>query len=515
MKSYNFISNVDEVEVFKGFKAYIEEISKKGFNDALERSLTNSIIAMHRSMLGEGGNAYLSAFFRVDVLLSEGKFKKNNYKFEPDDKELTTIINNTVARMKSSAESAPEIYSLFIKRNPEFEKKLKNTFGSKKTDKNINSLNAIKEENAEEDKNQDKAKKGKKGKKGDKGKAQRGVPQFLQSTEKVEKEKARFPKAEEAKKVFNNDLKTNQLDKTFQQILQPWTTNERLKPFQQILQESENVRKIDSVFKSFLQEGNSDKLISALNDYIIAINRLKTDDLSNADSREIPPTIVSKLFIQFDSTKVKNKLIELCEGIISFDLSYITKKTKTELIDKVNQEFDEHEIKFRKEPETQDQWKTLWEELKRAEEEKDDRFKKITGANDVVSNVIQTNSSNRPNEELFKQVEDLEKRKDVYTALLEDSKKILNEARNKLSSQVAEQEKRFIDDVDEMQRNFLGQIPDKLECKLQEEIEKTYEAQKILKKYEDQCYKIAVGGAGRCRWVADGLQECTGCGACE
>jgi hypothetical protein len=41
-----------------------------------------------------------------------------------------------------------------------------------------------------------------------------------------------------------------------------------------------------------------------------------------------------------------------------------------------------------------------------------------------VSNVIQTNSSNRPNEELFKQVEDLEKRKDVYTALLEDSKKI-------------------------------------------------------------------------------------------
>ena len=80
MKSYGFISNVDEVEVFKGFKAYIEEISKKGFNDALERSLTNSIIAMHRAMLGEGGNSYLSAFFRVDVLLSEGKFKKSNYK---------------------------------------------------------------------------------------------------------------------------------------------------------------------------------------------------------------------------------------------------------------------------------------------------------------------------------------------------------------------------------------------------------------------------------------------------
>ena len=227
-----------------------------------------------------------------------------------------------------------------------------------------------------------------------------------------------------------------------------------------------------------------------MNDYIIAINRLKTDDLSNADSREIPPTIVSKLFIQFDSTKVKNKLIELCEGIISFDLKYITQKTRQELIDKVNQEFNEHEIKFRKEPETQDEWKTLWEELKKAEAEKDDRFKKITGANDVVNIIIGGNQVNRPNEELFKEVEDLEKRKDVYSALLEDAKKILNEARNKLSSQVAEQEKRFIDDVDEMQRNFLGQIPDKLECKLQEEIEKTYEAQKILKKYSDRCDKL-------------------------
>ena len=139
-----------------------------------------------------------------------------------------------------------------------------------------------------------------------------------------------------------------------------------------------------------------------MNDYIIAINRLKTDDLSNADSREIPATIVSKLFIQFDSTKVKNKLIELCEGIISFDLKYITQKTRTELIDKVNQEFNEHEIKFRKEPETQDEWKTLWDELKKAEAEKDDRFKKITGANDVVNVIIGGNQVNRPNEDLFK-----------------------------------------------------------------------------------------------------------------
>jgi hypothetical protein len=70
---------------------------------------------------------------------------------------------------------------------------------------------------------------------------------------------------------------------------------------------------------------------------------------------------------------------------------------------------------------------------------------------------------------------------------LEDAKKILNEARNKLSAQVVEQEKKFLDDVDEMQRNFIAVIPDKLECKLQEEIEKTYEAQKILQKFSDRC----------------------------
>ena len=44
-----------------------------------------------------------------------------------------------------------------------------------------------------------------------------------------------------------------------------------------------------------------------------------------------------------------------------------------------------------------------------------------------------------------------------------------------------------MDDVDEMQRNFIAVIPDKLECKLQEEIEKTYEAQKILQKFSDRC----------------------------
>ena len=68
MKSYSFIENVEENDVFKGFKAYIEEISEKGFNDALERALTNSIISMHRAMLGDGNNSYLSAFFRVDIL---------------------------------------------------------------------------------------------------------------------------------------------------------------------------------------------------------------------------------------------------------------------------------------------------------------------------------------------------------------------------------------------------------------------------------------------------------------
>ena len=487
MVNYRFIENVDDTEVFKGFKQYIEEISKKGFNDSLERALTNSIITMHRAMLGEGNNSYLSAFFRIDIMLLNGKFRKENYIFEPNESELREIINNTVARMKTCAENGPDIYTLFTNSNPNFEKKLQGGgfLGIRKDDRKetkiaVNSMNAVAE--VPEVKEGGKGKKGKK----DAKKAGKVLPNFLANATKEEKEKARFPKAEEARKTFNNDLKSNQLDKLFKSILTPWQTNAKLRPFQQILQEEENKRKINGDFKGFLQDGNSELLISALNDYIMALNRLKTDDLSNADSSEIPPTIVTKLFIQFDSTKVKNKLIELCEEIIAYDLKYITEKTKEELINKVNQEFNEHEIKFRREPETQDEWKMLWDELAQAEQEKEDRFKKITGANDVVNRVIGTNQVNKPNDDLFKEVENLEKRKDKYTQLLEDAKKILNDARNKLSSQVAEQEKKFLDDIDEMQRNFLGVIPDKLECKLQEEIEKTYEAQKILKKFSDR-----------------------------
>ena len=53
----------------------------------------------------------------------------------------------------------------------------------------------LKEENQEANQEQEKAKKGKKGDR-DKGRAQRGVPQFFQGQEKVEKEKAKFPKPE-------------------------------------------------------------------------------------------------------------------------------------------------------------------------------------------------------------------------------------------------------------------------------------------------------------------------------
>ena len=485
MKSYSFIENVEENDVFKGFKAYIEEISEKGFNDALERALTNSIISMHRAMLGDGNNSYLSAFFRVDILLANGKFKKENYIFEPTEPELRDIINGCTARMKTCAENSPDIYSMFTKENANFVKKIeKKKVDDKNARANLNSLNAIQEVQEKQEKDAGKGK----GRKGDKkgGKPERILPNFL-AAQREEKEKARFPKAEEARKIFNNDLKANQLDKMFTSILTPWQTNTKLRPLTQILQEEENVRKINGDFKGFLQEGNSESLISALNDYIMALNRLKTDDLSNADSSEIPPTIISKLFIQFDSTKVKNKLIELCEEIIMFDLKYITKKTREELIDKVNQEFNEHELKFRREPETQDEWKMLWDELAIAEKEKEDRFKKITGASDVVNRVIGTNQINRANDDLFKEVENLEKRKDKYSQLLEDAKKILNDARNKLSSQVAEQEKKFIEDVDEMQRNFMQVIPDQLDCKLQEEIDRTYAAQKILKKFSDRC----------------------------
>ena len=63
-------------------------------------------------MLGEGGNSYLSPFFQSWCFIKWLKIQKSNYKFEPDDKELTTVINNTITRMKTSAENAPEIFKI-------------------------------------------------------------------------------------------------------------------------------------------------------------------------------------------------------------------------------------------------------------------------------------------------------------------------------------------------------------------------------------------------------------------
>lgn len=198
-------------------------------------------------------------------------------------------------------------------------------------------------------------------------------------------------------------------------------------------------------------------------------------------------TIVNKAFIQFDSTKVKKNLIDLCEQIINFDIKYITKKTKEELIDKINQEFDDHERKFQLEPETQNEWKTLRDEYNDALKEKDYRFKKITGANDIVNRVILKNQVNPSNDELSKEVESLEKRKETYKALLDSCDEMLKRSLTKLSEEVRAQEKKFSEDVDLMSRNFNAVIPNKIECPLQEEIQRTGDANKILIDFNNKC----------------------------
>ena len=497
MKSYSFIENVEEPEVFKGFKAYIEEISEKGFNDALERALTASIVSMQRAMLGDGkgNNSYLPAFFRVDILLKDNEYKKENFIFKPCAQELESIIKTCLVRMKNTAESVPDIYTLFTKENQSFVKKIE----KKKLDdksKASSTLNPIPETQQQQVKAQEGvnagvsgAQKGKGARGGKRGaKAQGALPNFYNTRE--EKEKVRFDKAEDIKNKFTKDLKRsdNDLTKHFEETIKSWQNNEKLVPLAGLLQEKEAKRKFDNLFSQFQNESaESDSLVSSLNEYLSILIRLKTDDLANAESNEIPPTIITKMFIQFDSTKIKNTLISLIEGMLKFNINYIIHKTQEQFIDQVNKDFDEHELKFKKEPELQDEWKQLWDDLATAEQEKESRFKKITGATDVVNRVINSNQTTGPNDQLVNKVQELEKRKDKYTLLLEDARKMLIDARNKLSAQVADQEKHFIEDVDDMQRRFMTVIPDKLECKLQEEIDRTYEAQKILKKFSDEC----------------------------
>ncbi|MCQ2815651.1 MAG: hypothetical protein MJ252_00145 [archaeon] len=494
-RSYSFIETVDDIGVFYGFKQYIEDISEKNYNDALEKALTNSILFMKKAMFGEGGNNWLSVFFRVDILLQGEVYKREKFVCEPDSAELIEIINNTTKRMEASAINSPDIYQMFGQRKPAFLKK----FEKKRTyeedskivvDKTGKPLEVIKEE--KEEKKEDKKKKPKKGQK---GKDQKKDFAALLQGQTKEKEKSRFPKASAAKAIFNGDLQSNDIEAKFYDVLSPWKINKRLAHLDQVLHEEETKKKLNKDFETFIVEGTENmsegtSLTSILQEHIIMLQKLKNEASSNSESTDIPPTMLNKLFIQFDSKKLKDTIIDLCDKMINYNVDYITQKTK-ELMDSVNNTLDEHEEKFGKEPETQDEWSQYTKDLEEADEKKNHRFKMIDGSKEVVEKIILALQSNTSDNTLKNAIDRLEKRKEVYNALLEGAHHTVETAKAKLSKEVQEQEKRYNDSVALMHKNFFAVIPDKLDCPLQQEIEETYKAQKTLRDFEQKCAELS------------------------
>lgn len=503
MKSFKYIESVEEPEVFRGFKNYIEENAEK-YNEGIEKALVNSIVTMHKTMLGADKNSNPPVFLKINIQLAEQKAKKDklkNYEFNPPSLELNGCITEMLAEMQKCALNAPDIIKMFYDANETFNKKMEKKKQDDKLSRPlINNINNIVAGGSTENQ----AKEEKRGNvKKDKRLASNSPPknrnpqqamelklQPLQNLEKQELGRSsKFPKAEEAKRSFQNDLKSKNLDKEFKFRLEKWESCKRINEMAMPLQEDENVKYINDKFKGFLIEGKvTDLLITALRDNIDEKNKFKAE-LSSADSGEdqIPETIDTFLFLQFDATPVKHRLIDICENIVTFNLNYITDKTKNELIDKVNSDFTEHERKFKNEPETQDDYKQLHDDLIRYMSEKEFRFKKIRTASDLVHQIIAVNQTKGPAEDLINEVMLLEKRKDSYNVALEEAENMLYRARQKLSSAVDKEETAFRHNVDEMRRDFLSRVPDKITANIRDELNEVDLAERTLAEFTKTC----------------------------
>lgn len=526
MLSYKFIENVEDPEVFKGFKNYIEEIAEKGFYDAVEKALVNSITSMHRAMLGYK-NANPSPFLKINIQMTETKNKKEtigSYEFNPSYPDLKNMIMDTLKDMQNQALNFPDIIKMFVEANENFIKKLEKKKNEDKINRPmINSINNLiigeikeieKPEKPTERKNLKVGKganqasaptAGKNLKIGDKKNINKDQDpnQHKQDNEKNQQSNQnnlinmfgqgdriiKFPKADEAKRSFTNDLKEKGLEKEFNKKLQTWKDCQTIKDYAKILEEEESERFINDKFEKFLIEPNSQikDLTLSLKENINKPNEFKTD-LSAVDNKNtIPETIVISFFLQFDATPVKHKLIDMCENIVTFNLQYVMEKTKKELVIKVEEDIKEQTKSFEKEPETKELYKEMLDMHQKCVEEMPFLFKKIDAAKELVTQIIAVNLNKGPNDDLIERVQNLEKKKDIYENLLEDTEKMLKRAKEKLANQVNKEYLTFKQNVEDMKKEFLSNIPDKIEGSIKEEIEETNKAQTILEIFYNKC----------------------------
>jgi len=531
MLSYKFIENVEDSEVFKGFKSYIEEIAEKGFYDAVEKALVNSITSMHRAMLGYK-NANPSPFLKIYIQMAESKNKKETigtYEFNPSYPDLKNLIMDTLKDMQSQALNCPDIIKMFVEANENFIKKLeKKKLDDKMNRPMINSINnligEIKEIETKPEKPNDR-----KNLKGGKVSNQGSAPTAGKNVKINDKKNAnkdqdnnqslnkqdnlndtkdkqnslfsmfgqgerviKFPKADEAKRSFTNDLKEKGLEKEFNKKLQTWKDCQTIKDYAKILEEEESERFINDKFEKFLIEPNSQikDLTLALKENINKPSEFKTDLSAVDNENTIPETIVISFFLQFDATPIKHRLIDMCENIVTFNLQYVMEKTKKELVIKVEDDIKEHTKDFEKEPETKEDYKIMLDKHAKCVEDMPLLFKKIDAAKELVTQIVAVNLNKGPNDDLIERVNSLEKKKDVYELLLEDTEKMLKRAKDKLANQVLKQFTTFKQKVEDLKKEFLSDVPDKIEGSIREEIEETNKAQSKLELYFKECKSL-------------------------
>ena len=528
MINYKFIENFDDSEVFKGFKSYIEEIADKGFYDAVEKALVNSITSMHRAMLGYK-TANPSPFLKINIQIAEAKNKKEIigvYEFNPSEPELKAMIMDTLNDMQRQAFNCPDIIKMFVEANDNFIKKLdKKKLDEKMNRPLINSMNNLVGDNKEvekqektndrknmkvnkaanqssaptagknlkisgDKKNQNKDQDGIQGNKQDGGISHstgntHNIGLLFGQGERVIK----FPKADDARRSFQNDLKEKGLEKEFNKKLQTWKDCQAIKDYARILEEEESEKFINDKFDKFLIEPNSQikDLTYSLKENINKPSEFKTELSAVDNENTIPETIVISFFLQFDATPIKHKLIEMCENIVSFNLHYVMEKTKRELVIKVEDDIKDHHKEFEKEPETKEVYKQMLDKHSKCVKDMPLLFKKIDAAKELVTQIIAVNQSKGPNDDLIERVNNLERKKEIYEKLLEDTEKMLRRAREKLANQVNKEYLTFKQNVEDMKKEFLSNIPDKMEANLREEIEETNKAQTILEIFFNKC----------------------------
>jgi len=530
LKSYDFIAAVEDPQVHVGFKNYIEEISEKNFNESIEKSLVNSITTMHRAMLGyKNTNPIPFLKIYINMIEKAGKPTIGQYEFNPNYQDLSKLITKTLLEMNEHANNSPDLIQLFLDKHQDLQAKLDKKRNDDKNNRNIvNSINPIQANEAtgkKEDK-QDKREREKggslspgknknkkeekkqqvtKAKKEDKSVISKATaadtsklptkPVHTHHQEKKEGEKTKFNKAREAEKSFNNELKIKGLEKEFTNKLGSWRDCELIKSYTHILKKEESLKYINDIFNKFLIEKNAqiNDLTSFLKDFYKKPNDFKNELSAVENEAKIPDTIFATYFLQFDATPIKNSLIKMCDEIISYNLSYIKKKTKEELVDKVEMEFEQHEKLFSTEIKTKEEYKILSMEKEKCVEEKPLRFKKIEAANDIVSQLMKDNSNAKSSgDDLSEKVVSLEKKKESYEKMLEDADKMISRAKKKLCDEVFKEHTEFKSNVEDMKRLFLEKIPDKIEKDIKEEIEETNHAFFKLDDFSKQCEKFKI-----------------------